>query len=97
MSDWIVRGPNQTGPWKGGYYISRPDAASACAFAQNESDAALIIRSVNAVPALVKALEDILEVEKEFRETMPRDWDGDPLSDACDEATKLLAAYQKDS
>lgn len=41
--------------------------------------------------SLVKALADIIEVEKEFRDTMPCGWDGDPLSDACDAAAKLLS------
>lgn len=52
--------------------------------------AAFIVKAVNNHDSLVKALADIIEVEKEFRNTMPCDWDGDPLSDACDAAAKLL-------
>lgn len=39
----------------------------------------------------MKALETIIETEQEFRSTMRPDWDGDPLSDACDEAKALLS------
>jgi hypothetical protein len=41
---------------------------------------------------LVAALESILDAEKEFREAMGEHWEGDPLSDACDQARKMLAA-----
>lgn len=49
-----------------------------------------IIKAANSHDALVKALTDILEANKDFREGMPQSWDGDPLQDACDAATKLL-------
>lgn len=42
--------------------------------------------------AMREALASIIEIEKQFRDTMRRDWEGDPLSDACDAAAKLLAA-----
>jgi hypothetical protein len=37
-----------------------------------------------------KALEEIIDAEKEFREQMGADWEGDPVSDACDRAKLLL-------
>jgi|GEM_PF-6986127 len=37
-----------------------------------------------------KALEEIIDAEKEFREQMGADWEGDPVSDACDRARLLL-------
>lgn len=40
--------------------------------------------------ALRKVLDDILSAEQEFREGMPVGWEGDPLTDACDAARKLL-------
>lgn len=46
---------------------------------------------VNNHDALVKAMADILEANKDFRDGMPQSWDGDPLQDACDAAAKLLA------
>ncbi len=61
-----------------------------CTFAKSPSDDDA--RLMTLAPNLVKALEDILEIEQEFRSTMPADWDGDPLSDACDAAKALLAA-----
>lgn len=44
--------------------------------------------------ALVKALEEILSAEKEFREGMPDNWEGDPLTDACANAREALAKAQ---
>jgi len=37
-----------------------------------------------------KALEEIIDAEKEFREQMGADWEGGPVSDACDRAKLLL-------
>lgn len=42
--------------------------------------------------ALRRALDAILSAEQEFREGMPIGWEGDPLTDACDEARKVIAA-----
>jgi hypothetical protein len=42
------------------------------------------------IDALVKALEEILSAEKEFREGMPEGWEGDPLTDACAAAREAL-------
>lgn len=100
MSDWTVRGPNQTGPWKGGYYISRPEAASACAFAQNKKDADRIVRSINAVPALVKALENVRGIIAEGAMTGFNYKDGDwakRLFASQQITSAALAAYKKDS
>ena len=41
-----------------------------------------------------KALEKIINAEKEFREQMGADWEGDPVSDACDRAKLLLSDEQ---
>lgn len=40
--------------------------------------------------ALERALTDIIEANRDFRDGMPQSWDGDPLQDACDAAAKLL-------
>ena len=40
---------------------------------------------------LVAALNVILDAEKEFREQMGDDWQGDPLHDACEAARDALA------
>lgn len=53
-----------------------------------------IVRAVNRdaqFEALVKALEEILSAEKDFREGMPDGWEGDPLTDACANARKSLS------
>src|SRR5215469_10177511 len=39
---------------------------------------------------LIKALEDILGAEEDFREAMGPFWEGDLLSDACDAARQIL-------
>lgn len=44
--------------------------------------------------ALMKALTDILDAEKDFREAMGSAWSGDPLSDACDAARDLITKIQ---
>ncbi|WP_316172123.1 MULTISPECIES: hypothetical protein [unclassified Bradyrhizobium] len=36
------------------------------------------------------ALEDLLAAEKDFRDTLPANWEGDPLHYACGKARKLL-------
>jgi hypothetical protein len=40
--------------------------------------------------ALVKALKTIIDANHEFLNSLPEDWEGDPLQDACFEAAKLL-------
>jgi hypothetical protein len=37
-----------------------------------------------------KALTEIIDAEKEFRDAMGSNWEGDPLSDACDAARAAL-------
>lgn len=44
------------------------------------------------IERLREALREILDVEKEFREQMPHDWEGDPLTEACDRARSALNA-----
>lgn len=39
---------------------------------------------------MVKALADILNANDDFRRSMPNDWDGDPLQDACIAARALM-------
>lgn len=59
---------------------------------ERHANAALIIKAVNSHPDLVKALEDILEANKDFRDGLPhQDWEGDPLQDACDAAQAALS------
>lgn len=53
--------------------------------------AQLIVTACNAHDGLVKALEEILSAEKEFREGMPPGWEGDPLTDACASARTALS------
>ena len=43
------------------------------------------------ITRLRAALREIIDAEKEFREQMGADWEGDPVSDACDRAKLLLA------
>lgn len=45
--------------------------------------------------ALRKALDGILGAEEEFREGMPVGWEGDPLTDACDAARKVIAELSR--
>jgi hypothetical protein len=40
--------------------------------------------------ALVIALKAIIDANHEFLNSLPEDWEGDPLQDACFEAAKLL-------
>lgn len=56
-----------------------------------QANAAFIVKAVNSHDDLVKALEEILSAEKEFREGMPDAWEGDPLTDACKQAREALA------
>jgi hypothetical protein len=42
-----------------------------------------------------KALEEIVAANKDFRAGMPKDWEGDPLQDAVDAASSLLAQQGK--
>lgn len=39
---------------------------------------------------LEEALRDVLSANDEFRAQLPDDWDGDPLTDACDRARTAL-------
>lgn len=61
---------------------------------RSKANAELVVKAVNNHDALVKALTDILEANKDFRDGLPQSWDGDPLQDACDAAAKLLAATE---
>lgn len=45
---------------------------------------------LNENAALRAALVAILDAEQNFRESMPKDWEGDPLTDACEAARKVL-------
>ena len=58
-------------------------------------NAELIVRAVNNHDALVKALREILEANKDFRDGLPQSWDGDPLQDACDAAQGLLGRVER--
>ena len=60
-----------------------------CTFRQPPSDADA--RLMTLAPMLLRALTDILEANKDFRDGMPQSWDGDPLQDACDAAQNILA------
>lgn len=57
-----------------------------------DANAAFIISACNAHDDLVKALTEILEANKDFRASLPKGWEGDPLQDACDRATSVLDA-----
>ncbi len=59
-----------------------------------EGNAKLIVHSVNSLPALLKALEEILSANDEFRKGMPDDWEGDPMQDACEQAREILSSYR---
>lgn len=65
-----------------------------CTFDQSPSDADAMLMTL--APALVRALTDIIEANNEFRDGMPkayrdgREWEGDPLQDACDVAARLI-------
>lgn len=61
-------------------------------YEEREANAAFIVKAVNNHEALVKALQDIIDENDEFRKGMPADWEGDPLEDACDAAKVVLAA-----
>ncbi len=39
---------------------------------------------------LYEALKKIVEANDEFRESLPRNWESDPVNDACQEAKPLL-------
>jgi hypothetical protein len=39
---------------------------------------------------VISALQSVLEENDEFRATLPADWEGDTLHDACEEAKKVL-------
>lgn len=43
-----------------------------------------------------EALKNILSANDEFRASLPADWEGDPLHDACEAARPLVAVYQDD-
>ena len=47
------------------------------------------LRALNA--ELVAALEKVVVANDEFRKTLPDDWDGDPVDDACKEARAAMA------
>lgn len=53
--------------------------------------------AAKALPVLVRALKDVTDANREFRATMPDDWEGDPLQDACDEADRLLGVVGQPS
>lgn len=61
---------------------------------ERRANADFIIKACNAHDELVKALRDILEVNKDFRDGLPQSWDGDPLQDACDAAQGLLSRVE---
>lgn len=54
------------------------------------ADAAYIVRACNAFPELMKALEEILKANDEFRGGMPDEWEGDPLQDACEAGRRVF-------
>lgn len=41
---------------------------------------------------LVAALEGIIKANDDFRSQLPKDWDGDLVSDACERARAVLTA-----
>ena len=61
-----------------------------------EANAALIVRAVNSHAELVKALEEILSANDDFRKSMPDGWEGDLLQDACDRARRALSAARSE-
>jgi hypothetical protein len=44
---------------------------------------------------LVAMLRAIIESNREFRESLPVDWEGDPLDDLCKQADALLARISR--
>lgn len=54
---------------------------------QAEANACLIATA----PDLVEALASILDANTEFRKSLPADWPGDPVNDACERAKPVLA------
>jgi hypothetical protein len=56
-----------------------------------QANAAFIVKAVNAHDALMEALEKILRANDDSVNAMPTEYDGDSLTDACDEARILLA------
>jgi len=59
-----------------------------CTFMQPPTDADA--RLMTAAPQLLKALEKILRANDDFVAAMPTEYEGDSLTDACDEAKALL-------
>jgi hypothetical protein len=55
------------------------------------ANAAFIVKAVNNHDAFVKVLEKILRANADFVNAMPTGYEGDSLTDACDEAKALLA------
>ncbi|MGE0751885.1 MAG: hypothetical protein AB7F39_06510 [Variibacter sp.] len=43
------------------------------------------------IETLECALRRIIEADDRFRKSLPDDWDGDPVTDACNAARHLLA------
>lgn len=43
-----------------------------------------------------EAIKEVLEASDEFREGMGPEWEGDPLTDACDRLRAAFQAAQKD-
>lgn len=50
-----------------------------------------VIATLRKHEAMRAALEDIIDANQRFRDSLPEDWDGDPLNDACEKAKHLLA------
>jgi len=74
------------------YLDSLEDLESAeAAYEQMKEDGTLAEWPVSSGHAeLVAALLSILVAEDEFRASLPKDWDGDPLHDACVNARAVL-------
>jgi hypothetical protein len=84
-------------PWKfSPWHIEEGPSAVRCATGYlvcetaGDADAKLIVAAVNSHDALVKALKTIIDANHAFLNSLPEDWEGDPLQDACFEAAKLL-------
>lgn len=45
--------------------------------------------------AMLVSLRHIIETNRDFRDQLPPDWDGDPLNDACEKAVKVLDFAEK--
>jgi hypothetical protein len=55
----------------------------------------IIAEQAQTIAKMHAALTDIIDTNAEFRAQLPRDWEGDPLNDACESARAVLALVEQ--